>query len=53
MWARPAFPPRRHDIEEKQAARAQGDVYASGEFRAHLAQVYTKRAVTLAASRAK
>jgi len=32
---------------------AQGDVYASGEFRAHLAQVYTKRAVLLAASRAK
>jgi carbon-monoxide dehydrogenase medium subunit len=35
------------------AADAQGDVYASGEFRAHLAQVYTKRAVLLAASRAK
>jgi carbon-monoxide dehydrogenase medium subunit len=34
------------------AADAQGDVYASGEFRAHLAQVYTKRAVLLAASRA-
>jgi carbon-monoxide dehydrogenase medium subunit len=31
----------------------QGDVYASGEFRAHLAQVYTKRAVLEAASRAK
>ncbi len=32
---------------------AQGDLYASGQFRAHLATVYTKRAVLLAASRAK
>jgi len=32
---------------------AQGDLYASGQFRAHLASVYTKRAVLLAASRAK
>jgi aerobic carbon-monoxide dehydrogenase medium subunit len=31
----------------------QGDLYASGKFRAHLASVYTKRAVLLAASRAK
>ncbi len=31
----------------------QGDLYASGQFRAHLASVYTKRAVLLAASRAK
>jgi len=31
---------------------AQSDLYASGEFRAHLASVYTKRAVLLAASRA-
>jgi carbon-monoxide dehydrogenase medium subunit len=30
---------------------AQSDLYASGEFRAHLASVYTKRAVLLAASR--
>jgi len=52
-----------HPLDEKTVAAAaahaakgvdaQGDVYASGEFRAHLAQVYTKRAVTLAASRAK
>jgi carbon-monoxide dehydrogenase medium subunit len=32
---------------------AQGDLYASGQFRAHLATVYTKRAVLQAASRAK
>lgn len=31
----------------------QSDLYASEEFRAHLATVYTKRAVLLAASRAK
>jgi aerobic carbon-monoxide dehydrogenase medium subunit len=31
----------------------QGDLYASGKFRAHLATVYTKRAVLAAASRAK
>ncbi len=31
----------------------QGDLYASSQFRAHLASVYTKRAVLLAASRAK
>ncbi len=31
---------------------AQSDLYASSEFRAHLAAVYTKRAVLLAASRA-
>jgi len=31
---------------------AQADLYASGEFRAHLASVYVKRAVLLAASRA-
>jgi aerobic carbon-monoxide dehydrogenase medium subunit len=31
---------------------AQSDLYASGEFRKHLATVYTKRAVLLAASRA-
>ncbi len=31
----------------------QSDLYASGEFRAHLATVYAKRAVLLAASRAK
>ena len=31
----------------------QGDLYASGKFRAHLATVYTKRAVMAAASRAK
>lgn len=30
----------------------QGDLYASSDFRAHLAAVYTKRAVLLAASRA-
>jgi carbon-monoxide dehydrogenase medium subunit len=30
---------------------AQSDLYASGEFRAHLAAVYAKRAVLLAASR--
>ncbi len=30
----------------------QGDLYASSDFRAHLASVYTKRAVLLAASRA-
>lgn len=34
-------------------ADPQGDLYASGQFRAHLASVYTKRAVLLAASRAK
>jgi aerobic carbon-monoxide dehydrogenase medium subunit len=32
---------------------AQGDLYASAQFRAHLATVYTKRAVLAAASRAK
>jgi carbon-monoxide dehydrogenase medium subunit len=32
---------------------AQGDLYASAQFRAHLASVYTKRAVLAAASRAK
>jgi len=32
---------------------AQGDLYASPQFRAHLATVYTKRAVLQAASRAK
>jgi len=32
---------------------AQGDLYASAQFRKHLASVYTKRAVLLAASRAK
>jgi len=32
---------------------AQGDLYASSQFRAHLASVYTKRAVLLAASRTK
>jgi len=31
----------------------QGDLYASAQFRAHLASVYTKRAVLAAASRAK
>jgi carbon-monoxide dehydrogenase medium subunit len=31
----------------------QGDLYASSDFRAHLASVYTKRAVLLAASRIK
>jgi len=35
-----------------QGVDAQSDLYASGEFRAHLASVYTKRAVLLAASRA-
>ena len=34
-------------------ADPQGDLYASGQFRAHLATVYTKRAVLQAASRAK
>ena len=32
---------------------AQSDLYASGDFRAHLAGVYTKRAILLAASRAR
>jgi carbon-monoxide dehydrogenase medium subunit len=34
-------------------ADVQSDLYASAEFRAHLASVYTKRAVLLAASREK
>jgi aerobic carbon-monoxide dehydrogenase medium subunit len=34
-------------------ADAQGDLYASAEFRKHLASVYTKRAVLAAAARAK
>ena len=48
------------DVRHEQAAAhaaegvdPQGDLYASGQFRAHLASVYTKRAVLLAASRAK
>ncbi len=50
-------------VDEKTAAAAaahaadgvdvQGDLYASEEFRAHLATVYTRRAILLAASRAK
>jgi len=50
-------------IDEKTVAAAaahaaagvdvQSDLYASSEFRAHLASVYTKRAVLLAASRAR
>jgi aerobic carbon-monoxide dehydrogenase medium subunit len=36
-----------------QGVDAQSDLYASGEFRAHLATVYTKRAVLLAASRVR
>jgi len=36
-----------------QGADVQGDLYASGEFRAHLASVYVKRAILKAAERAK
>jgi carbon-monoxide dehydrogenase medium subunit len=36
-----------------QGADVQGDLYASGEFRAHLASVYVKRAIMKAAERAR
>jgi carbon-monoxide dehydrogenase medium subunit len=52
-----------HPLDEATVAKAAahaadgvdpaGDLYASGQFRAHLASVYTKRAVLRAASRAK